>query len=279
MNKANEYFKHDIKNILNNGYMDENPRPKYKDGTPAHTLSVNQVVRTYDLSKGEYPISTFRQQAWKSAIKEILWIYQDQSNNLDLLNNKYKVKYWNSWDIGDRTIGIRYGETVRRHYNIKNFIEELKDEPFARRHIIDLYQVDDFKGPGLNPCAFLTMWNVRKSNDRMYIDMTLVQRSVDMIVASGAGGLNEIQYCAFMLMICKATGYLPGVFAHFVQNEQIYDRHVDLIDEILTSEKNEELPPRLILDTDETDFFKFTVDDFTIINYPELSKIDLELGI
>ena len=165
MNKANEYFKHDIKNILNNGYMDENPRPKYKDGTPAHTLSVNQVVRTYDLSKGEYPISTFRQQAWKSSIKEILWIYQDQSNNLDLLNNKYKVKYWNSWDIGDRTIGIRYGETVRRHYNIKNFIEELKDEPFARRHIIDLYQVDDFKGPGLNPCAFLTMWNVRKSND------------------------------------------------------------------------------------------------------------------
>ncbi len=279
MNKANEYFKHDIKNILNNGYMDENPRPKYKDGTPAHTLSVNQVVRTYDLSKGEYPISTFRQQAWKSAIKEILWIYQDQSNNLDLLNNKYKVKYWNSWDIGDRTIGVRYGETVRRHYNIKNFIEELKDEPFARRHIIDLYQVDDFKGPGLNPCAFLTMWNVRKSNDRMYIDMTLVQRSGDMIVASGAGGLNEIQYCAFMLMICKATGYLPGVFAHFVQNEQIYDRHVDLIDEILTSEKNEELPPRLILDTDETDFFKFTVDDFTIINYPELSKIDLELGI
>ena len=116
-------------------------------------------------------------------------------------------------------------------------------------------------------------------NLMMYIDMTLVQRSGDMIVASGAGGLNEIQYCAFMLMICKATGYLPGVFVHFVQNEQIYDRHVDLIDEILTSEKNEELPPRLILDTDETDFFKFTVDDFTIINYPDLTKIDLELGI
>lgn len=267
-NKADAYFISNTADILRRGYKDENPRPKYADGTPAHTLSVNQVVRSYDLSKGEYPIMTLRPQAWKSAVKEIFWIFSDQSNSLSLLREKYGVKYWDEWDIGDGTIGKRYGATVKEHIDIDRFIDSLKNDPFGRRHIIDLWQESDFAdSPGLNPCAFLTMWNVRKTDGELFIDMTLVQRSGDMCAASGAGGINEIQYCAFMLMMCKATGYKPGVFCHFVQNEQIYDRHTENAI-LMAGRESLSDNPVLVLETDKTDFHAFTVEDFKMINYP-----------
>lgn len=269
INKADEYFVNDALRIMNEGYKDENPRPKYSDGTPAYTYSVNQVIRRYDLNNGEYPIMTLRPQAWKSAIKEILWIFQDQSNSLELLRTKYNIHYWDNWDIGDGTIGKRYGETVREHIYISDFIEGIQKDPYGRRHIIDLWQEDDFETPGLKPCAFLTMWNVRNNGDESFIDMTLVQRSGDMCAASGAGGINEIQYCALMLMICKNTGYKPGVFVHFVQNEQIYDRHCEQVTELINREPILSVSgtPKLILDTDKTNFFDFTIDDFKMENY------------
>jgi len=270
-NHADLLFKLDVKVIRNYGYLDENPRPKYSDGTPAYTYSINQVLRRYDINSGQYPIMTLRPQAWRSAIKEILWIFQDQSNSLELLNNKYKINYWDEWDIGDKTIGKRYGATVKDHIDINKFIENIKNDPFGRRHIIDLWQVDDFKTPGLCPCAFLTMWNVRKTNNEYYIDMTLVQRSGDMCAASGAGGINEIQYCALMLMICKVTGYKPGVFVHFVQNEQIYDRHLEQAEELSNRKSilSKNGYPKLVLDTNKTNFFNFTIDDFRMENYLE----------
>ena len=228
--KADYYLKRDIKNILFNGYKDINPRPKYKDGTPAYTYSVNQVVRTYDLSKGEFPITTLRPIAWKSGIKEIFWIYQDQSNSLDILKNKHNIHWWDEWESKDlpSTIGVRYGETVRRHDLIAKLINGIKQDPYGRRHIMSLWQNEDFEmSDGLMPCAFLTMWNVRNKNGKEYLDMTLVQRSGDMLTASGAGGVNEIQYAALQIMIARHCGYEAGVFTHFVQNEQIYDRHIE----------------------------------------------------
>ncbi len=284
-NKADRYFLLDTANIIAYGFKDENPRPKYSDGTPAHTYSVNQVMRRYDLSKGEYPIMTLRPQAWKSAIKEILWIFKDQSNDLSLLRDKYGVKYWDEWDIGDGTIGKRYGATVKEHIDIDKFISELKSNPFGRRHIIDLWQESDFaETKGLNPCAFLTMWNVRKENEIIYLDMTLIQRSGDMCAASGAGGINEIQYCAFLLMMCKTTGFNPGVFCHFVQNEQIYDRHLE--NAIILSER-ESLSddPYLLLDTEKTNFHDFEIEDFKICSYPSFDikeknpQLKFDLGI
>ena len=121
--KVENYLKQNIENILNYGYMDENPRPKYKDGTPAHTMSVNHVVRQYDLSK-EFPITEVRRIAWKSAIKEIFWIYQDKSNDLSVLNEKYNVHYWNEWESKDipGTIGQRYGADVNKYDLIDNLI-------------------------------------------------------------------------------------------------------------------------------------------------------------
>ena len=283
-NIADEFLKGDIAYILCQGTEDENPRPKYKDGEPAHTLSVNQVCRTYDLFKGDFPFCTLRPMAWKSAIKEILWIYQDQSNDLNILRDKYGVNYWNDWNIGDNTIGVRYGETVRRHRLIDNLIDGIKKDPFGRRHIMDLWQEDDLNASdGLNPCAFLTMWNVRKENEEYYLDMSLVQRSGDMLAASGAGGINEIQYACLLLMIAKTCGYKAGRFCHFVQNEQIYDRHIEAALEL--SRRESVSAPVIYLDTDKTDFYSFTIDDFKIKNYnrEEIAEknpqLKLELGI
>lgn len=172
-----------IQNILTNGYRDEKPRPKYADGTPAHTYSVNHVVRTYDLEK-VFPICSLRPIAWKSAIKEVLWIYQEQSNSLELLRNKYKIQYWNAWESIDipGTIGVRYGATVKKHDLLNKLINGIKVNPYGRRHIISLWQEDDFEeSDGLMPCAFLTNFNVRGE----YLDMLLYQRSGDMLCASG----------------------------------------------------------------------------------------------
>ena len=182
MTKADKYLVNDIKNILDNGYMDENPRPRYEDGTPAHTISVNHVMRKYDLSKGEFPICTLRHQAWKTGIREIFTIYQHPTNVLSEMK-EYGVTWWDPWDIGDGTIGQRYGATVKRYDLIHNLINDIKKDPYGRRKVVSLWQEADLhETPGLAPCAFLTMWNVRGK----YLDMSMIQRSGDMLTASGA---------------------------------------------------------------------------------------------
>ena len=124
--KGDKYTKELLQRILDEGTYDINPRPKYSDGSPAYTLSVNHGLMTYDLTKNESPLITLRPIAVKSAIGELLWIYQDESNNLDLLKEKYNVTWWDEWDIGNRTIGACYGETVRRHNLMRNLLEDIK---------------------------------------------------------------------------------------------------------------------------------------------------------
>ena len=280
-------LKNDIRNILNNGFLDENPRPHYEDGTPAHTISVNHVVRQYDLSNGIVPICTLRYTAWKSAVKELLWIYQDQSNSLELLNNKYKVKYWNDWISQDEpnTIGQRYGATVRNYNQTNRLLEGLQNDPFGRRHIIDLYQFSDFdKTDGLIPCAFCSIWNVRKQNNKMYLDMLLVQRSGDMLTASGAGGINEIQYIVLQYLVERHCGFEVGKFTHIIANEQIYDRHRDNAITLLNRDSID-CKPKLILNTEKNDFFDFNIDDIMIEGYDKKfideinPQLKFELGI
>ena len=287
MNKADIYMSEDIFNILNNGYKDVNPRPKYADGSPAHTVSVNHRVRTYDLSKNEFPICTLRPIAWKTGIKEIFTIYQKPTNKLSEMRDM-GVNWWDDWDIGDGTIGQRYGATVSRYDLINNLIKDIQNDPYGRRKIVSLWQETDLQETkGLAPCAFLTIWNVR--NDRggnEYLDMCLIQRSGDMLTASGAGGINEIQYAALLMMIARHCGYNAGVFTHFVANEQIYDRHIDAAIEISDrfyakdSAYADYKPPKLILNPDKTNFYDFTIEDFTMENYePVKPQLKLELGI
>ncbi len=272
--KGDFYHQKMLKRILKEGCMDENPRPKYSDGTPAHTLFVNHAMQQYNLQNGECPIETLRPIAWKSAVKEILWIYQMQSNKLSDLHD-LGIHYWDDWDIGDGTIGCRYGATVKRHNLINNLLDGLKKDPFGRRHIMSLWQEDDFKDEtggttkGLNPCCYETIWNVRKDKEGiMYLDMLMNQRSSDYETSCA---INELQYIALLMMVARHLGYIPGIFTHVIENVQIYDRHIDNIKKII-KRKPIICEARLVLDTNKTNFGDFTIDDFKMVDYP-LSEI------
>lgn len=289
MTKADYFLKNDIRNIFENGIKDKDPRPKYKDGTPAHTYFITHNIRQYDLSKGEFPICTLRPIAWKSAINEILWIFKDQSNDLKLLNEKYNIKIWNDWESKDMpgTIGCRYGHTVKEYDLINRLISDIKNNPYGRYHIMNLWQEEEFiRSDGLKPCAYETIWTVRGE----YLDMFLNQRSGDMLVASGGGQWNEVQYAALLMMIAKTTGYKAGKFTHFVVNEQIYDRHIEQARELVeradslktdnpyyTYEFNQ---VKMNFNPKSDNFYDFTVDDFELVDYEPLKpQIRFDLGI
>lgn len=290
MTKADLYMKEIIEDILLNGYRDDNPRPKYADGTPAYTYSVNHVSRTYDLDKGEFPICTLRPIAWKTGIKEILTIYQKPTNVISEME-KMGVTWWKDWDVGDGTIGQRYGATVARYDLINNLIKDIQEDPYGRRKVVSLWQETDLREtPGLAPCAFLTMWNVRNTSGVEYLDMCMVQRSGDLLTASGPGGINEVQYAALLMMIAKHCKLKPGKFTHFVANEQIYDRHIPAAQEMLKRAKKQlnlekeydinSGTPYLNLYNEVTDFYQIVPDHFSMINYrPMKPQLKLELGI
>ena len=264
--RSDDMAKELMRRILEEGCLDRNPRPHYADGTPAHTLSINHVMQSYDLSAGEFPIITLRPIAVKSAIGELLWIYQDQSNSLDLLRDKYGITWWDEWDIGDRTIGCCYGETVRRHDLMNALLEDIRKDPDGRRHIINMWQVEDFKLPhGLKPCAYQTVWNVRHAKDGTdYLDMCLFQRSSDYATA---GCINQVQYAIFLALIARHFGYAPGKFTWFVDNVQIYDRHTEQVRQMLERE-SVECAPRVWINPDKTDFYDMTIDDIKVEGYP-----------
>ena len=280
--KGDIYMKELINRVLDHGSKDINPRPKYKDGTPAHTISVNHVFHTYDISKGESPFITLRPIAIKSAIGELLWIYQDMSNDLDVLKNKYNVTWWDSWDIGDRTIGCCYGETVRRHKLLTNLLNGLITNPDGRRHIMELWQEDDFKNPhGLKPCCHETNFSVRHEQDGDYLDMILMIRSSDSLTALC---INEMQYEVLLHLVARHCGFKVGVFSSIITNAQIYDRHIENAKEML-NRKSISCSPKIWLNPDKKNFFDFTVDDIKLIDVPKdiiverNPQLKFELGI
>lgn len=558
MNKADNYIKSQIESILAYGYKDENPRPKYADGSPAFTYSVNHVLRTYDLSKGEFPICTLRPQAWKTGIKEMMAIYQNQSNKIsefercgcgwwadwaledgtigkaypynleshrvqEVVRNIIKVKPRifndNSWKIEDIKVGDLFNNPIevyenyqlikvngkrytiqslhtgeiqtvyrnawvkiknnekssltkkspflfdRNYYgigylgnyqNVNNFtqneieilkrkwvamlkrcysndeyyskyyndtfvatrwhsfenflqdiryvpqyflaredsfvnweldkdyygsnvyskescvflssndnklyrynkvievtkpndeievsinlkdvcnkynlnygnaqqvlngtrnhvhgykfkkvatedclyryelsrnqvvelIKDIQNNPYGRRHIMSFWNWANINKKSLVECAYETIWNVRNDIGGEYLDMCLIQRSGDMLTASGAGGINEIQYATLLMMIARHCGYKVGKFTHFVANEQIYNRHFEQANEMLRRfrkkdweeyNNGEHKHPNLILNPEKTNFYDFTIDDFTMVNYePMQPQLKLELGI
>ena len=270
--KGDMYAKVIMDDIMQKGTMDENPRPHYEDGEPAHTLSLNNGattlgVTTYDISKGESPLQTLRPIAVKSAIGELLWIYQDESNNLDLLKDKYGVTWWDEWEVGNtRTIGTVYGETVRRHHLMKDLLEGLEKDPDGRRHIINLWQVDDFKEPhGLKPCAYLTTFNVRHEWDgKDYLDMSLKQRSSDFATA---GCINQMQYLILLHLVARHIGMEPGRFTWQYDNIQLYDRHLDQAIEMMNREPIT-CSPKVEINPEKTSFYDMTVDDVKVVDYP-----------
>lgn len=274
--KADLQCKEIIKNILENGSLDINPRPRYADGTPAHTLSVNHITQTFDVANGELPLLSLRPIAVKKAIGEILWIYQDQTSDLDILEKKYGVNWWDEWDIGHRSIGSCYGNTVKKHNLINNLLNNIKSDPDSRRHIISLWQNDDFLEPhGLKPCALYSQYVVRHAVDGDYLDGCMILRSSDYLTA---GAINQTQYIALLMMIARHTGYKVGKFTNFIVNCQIYDRHKENA-EIMLQRQSIPANPKIILNPDKTNFYDFTIDDFKIVDYPreEIAKVNPQL--
>ena len=277
MNKADKYYIQNISKIMSEGSWDENPRPKYEDGTPAHTKFITQVYEEYDISKGEFPITTLRPTAIKTGIKEILWIYQKQTSSLQVARDM-GINWWDEWNIGDDTIGRRYGSTIGKYALMDGLLGGLMKDPFSRRHIMNMYQYTDLnETKGLYPCAYETIWSVRKVDDKLCLDLTLIQRSNDYLVA---GYINKIQYVALQMMVAKHCGFEVGKFCHLVQNLHIYDRHFDAVTELLNKEPIENNYPFIELTTDKN-FYDYTIDDFKIHNMSGITKINskLELAI
>ena len=279
MTKADIVFKEYIRKIMEEGVWSEQARPKYKDGRTANSKYITGAFMEFDLAKGEFPITTLRPIAIKSAIKEMLWIYQDQSNSLDVLEDKYNVHYWNDWEVGDsRTIGQRYGAVVKKHDITNKILKQLEANPWNRRNIITLWDYDAFEeSEGLLPCAFQTMFDVRRVEGEIYLDATLTQRSNDMLVAHH---INAMQYVALQMMIAKHFGWKIGKFFYFINNLHIYDNQFEQAEELLRREATN-CQPRLVLNVpDGTNFFDIKPEDFELVDYdPVKPQLKFDLAI
>ena len=279
MTKADTIFKENIRKIMEEGVWSEQARPKYKDGRTANSKYITGAFMEFNLAKGEFPITTLRPIAIKSAIKEMLWIYQDQSNSLDLLEDKYNVHYWNDWEVGDsRTIGQRYGAVVKKHDITNKILKQLEANPWNRRNIISLWDYDAFEETdGLLPCAFQTMFDVRRVDGEIYLDATLTQRSNDMLVAHH---INAMQYVALQMMIAKHFGWKVGKFFYFINNLHIYDNQFEQAEELLRREPSDCQPCLVLNVPDGTNFFDIKPEDFELVDYdPVKPQLKFDLAI
>lgn len=222
-------------------------------------------------------------------IKEILWIYRDKSNDVNLFSEKYGVNYWDKWKNEDGSLGTSYGYQIAKKFispeskeltdQIDRLIYNIKNNPLNRRHFTSLIDFTDLHKMTLIPCAFMTMWTVEDG----YLDLSLIQRSGDFLAAASPGGINEIQYYLLLLIIAKETSLKPGRFVHFTQNLHIYDRHIEILKEIISDENIEILKenksnPRFSIKNDKG-FYDLELDDFVLEGYkPILKKYNIEIA-
>lgn len=279
---TDKIFKDNLRNVLENGVWDTdyNVRPKWTDGTPAHTKYITHVVNTYDIAKEGLPILTIRPIAWKTGLKEILWIYQDQTNDVNLLEEKYNVNYWREWVNREGNLGKSYGYQLAKEIDfpegrfkqLDRIIHLLKTNPMDRRMTTNMLNLEELKDMTLPPCCYETWWYVRDG----YLDMMLIQRSGDLLPAAGA--LNVTQYALLLIMISQATGYRAGKMTHVINNLHVYDKHISIAEELLSRKEYEQ--PILHVNTKVKDFYDFTVDDFKLENYQHGEKIkDIPIAI
>ena len=263
MSLADKIFIENCKDILKNGYMDSDldVRPKWEDGTPAHTIKKFGVVNRYDLSR-EFPILTIRRTYLKSAIDELLWIWQKKSNNINDLSSHV----WDQWADETGSIGKAYGYQmgIKHKYREGEFdqvdrvLYDLKNNPQSRRIMTNIYNHQDLSEMGLYPCAYSMTFNV--SGDTL--NGILNQRSQDMLAANN---WNVCQYAILMHMFADCSGLKVGELVHVIADAHIYDRHIPIIEEIIKNTPYD--APKLIKTEDVTDFYKFTPDTFKLENY------------
>ena len=274
MSRADEIFIQNCKDILENGVWDTDRevRPRWEDGSPAHTVKKFGIVNRYDLAE-EFPIITLRRTYWKSAIDELLWIWQAKSNNVKEL----RTRVWDAWADENGSIGKAYGYQlgVKHHYpegdmdQVDKVIWDLKHNPASRRIMTNIYNFADLSEMALYPCAYSMTFNVAGNK----LNAILNQRSQDFLAANN---WNVVQYAALTLMLAQVTGFEAGEFIHVIADAHIYDRHVPVIEELIRNEPKK--APRFIIDPAVDDFYKFTRDSFTVEGY-EYGEFDHKIPV
>lgn len=262
-NVADNNFRRTIEQILDHGSSDKgfDVRPRWKDGTPAHTLKAFAVVNRYDLSV-EFPIMSLRQIYWKSALEELLWIWQKKSNNVKALN----TRIWDPWADENGSIGKAYGFQlcIKHRYpegkfdQVDKVLYDLKHNPQSRRIMTNIYNHSDLHEMALAPCAYSMTFNVADGK----LNGLLNQRSQDMLTANG---WNVVQYAFLLTMMAHVSGFQVGELVHVIADAHIYDRHIPLAKELL--EKQSFTAPTLVFDKNIKNFYDFRVDSFQLEDY------------
>ncbi|MPM15982.1 Thymidylate synthase 1 [bioreactor metagenome] len=263
MSYADEVFIENCKEILGKGVWDtdQTVRPKWEDGVPAHTVKRFGIINRYQLQE-EFPIQTIRKMYFKSAVDELLWIWQKKSSNVHELSSRI----WDAWADENGSIGKAYGYQlgVKHVYPEGNFDQvdrvlfDLKHNPASRRIMTNLYNHHDLSEMALYPCAYSMTFNVSGK----VLNAILNQRSQDMLTANG---WNVMQYAALVHMMAQVSGLVAGELVHVIADAHIYDRHVPIVEEIIARKPYP--APKVLLDPSVSDFYFFTKSSFTLVNY------------
>ncbi|MBO4749632.1 MAG: thymidylate synthase [Lachnospiraceae bacterium] len=282
MSYADEIFINMCKDILENGTSTEGEkvRPHWPDGASAYTIKKFGVVNRYDLSK-EFPIMTLRKTALKSATDEILWIWQQKSNNIHDLHSHI----WDEWADADGSIGKAYGYQlgVKHQYKegmmdqVDRVLYDLKNNPFSRRIMTNIYVHQDLHEMNLYPCAYSVTFNVtqKPGADRLTLNAILNQRSQDILAANN---WNVVQYAVLLHMIAQVSNMEAGELVHVIADAHIYDRHVPIIKELIAREPYP--APKFWINPEVKDFYQFTRDDVKVENYVTGEQIkDIPIAI
>ena len=280
MSKADELFCAMCADILEHGTTTEGQkvRPRWEDGTPAYTIKQFGVVNRYDLRE-EFPALTLRRTALKSAMDEVLWIYQKKSNNIHDLHSHI----WDEWADETGSIGKAYGYQIgqKSHYpqgdmdQMDKVLYDLRETPFSRRIMTNTYVFADLSEMNLYPCAYSCTYNVTQTpgSDKLTLNMVLNQRSQDVLAANN---WNVCQYAILLMMVAQSVGMIAGQLVHVIADAHIYDRHIDIIRELISRPKL--AAPRVSLNPEVTDFYGFTTDDLIVENYehgPQVRNIPI----
>ncbi len=276
MSKADVIFKQMCTDIIENGFSSQGQtvRPRWEDGTPAHTIKRFGVINRYDLRE-EFPALTLRPTALKSAFDEILWIWQKKSNRLEDLNSHI----WDEWGGRDGTIGKAYGYQMAVKYRfpqgemdqVDNVLWQLKHTPYSRRILTSMYNFADLSEMNLEPCAYSMTFNV----EGKVLNGILNQRSQDVLVANN---WNVVQYSLLLMMFAQVSGLVAGELIHVIADAHIYDRHVPLIKEMLERPMYD--APKVRLNPEVKDFYDFTVADLIVEDYqknPQITNIPVAI--
>lgn len=267
MSYADKVFKETCKDILENGTntKGQKVRPHWEDGVSAYTIKKFGVVNRYDLRK-EFPALTLRRIALKSCMDEILWIYQRKSNNI----NDLKAHIWDQWADVNGSIGKCYGYVAGDKFKFNGEMidqtdyvrKQLKETPYSRRMMTNLYQFQYLSEGHLDPCCFNFILNVTEENGQLVLNGILNQRSQDMLAANG---WNVCQYSIFLMMLAQEAGMVAGELVHVIADAHIYDRHVPMIKELLS--RDEYPAPKVYLNPEVKNFYDFTTKDLIVEGY------------